>query len=141
MLLFTAFVAVAAGVVFGIVPALQSSRSDVQSTLREEGHTATGSFSRLRWQRVLVGVEVALALVLLVGGGLLINSFARLQAVDPGFETENMLTMRLTLARERYRQEEVRRGVRASFPTPTSPLSAPATSALWDPADARPRLR
>jgi len=107
VLLFTGLVAVAAGLVFDIVPALQASRSDVQSALREEGQTATGGVSRLRWQRALVGVEVALALVLLIGGGLLVNSFVQLQAVDPGFETENILTMRLTLARERYQQEEI----------------------------------
>jgi putative ABC transport system permease protein len=107
VLLVTAVVAVGAGLAFGIIPALQAARSDVQGTLREEAHTATGGLSRLRWQRAMVGVEVALALVLLVGGGLLINSFLRLQAVDPGFDTENVLTMRLTLARERYRREEV----------------------------------
>lgn len=107
VLAFTALVSLAAGVAFGIVPALQVSRSGLQSTLREEALSVTAGTSRLRLQRVFVGLEVALALVLLVGSGLLVRSFLRLQAVDPGFHTESMLTMRLTLARERYEQEEI----------------------------------
>lgn len=100
-------VSVAAGIAFGIVPALQASRSSIQNTLRNEGPSATGNVSRMRLQRVFVGIEVALALVMLVGGGLMINSFIRLQAVDPGFNTESLLTMRLSLARERYPRERI----------------------------------
>lgn len=107
VLAFTAVVALAAGIAFGIVPALQAIRGGVSETLRNEAHSSTGGAHRLRWQRVFVGVEVALALVLLVGGGLLINSFLRLQAVDPGLDAESVLTMRLTLASERYSREEI----------------------------------
>ncbi len=106
-LVFTALIALAAGIVFGLAPALQASRSDVQTTLRNEAQGATGNLSRMRLQRVFVGIEVALALVLLVGGGLLINSFVRLQRVDPGFDMDNVLTMRLTLAQERFTPEQI----------------------------------
>ena len=107
VLLFTTLVTFAAGIAFGIVPAVQASRSGIQDTLRNEGPSATASFSRMRLQRAFVGIEVALALMMLVGGGLMINSFIRLQAVDPGFNTENMLTMRITLAGERVTREEI----------------------------------
>ena len=107
VLAFTALVAFVAGLAFGIVPALQASRSGLQSTLRDEALAVTAGVSRMRLQRVFVGLEVALALVLLVGSGLLVKSFLRLQAVDPGFETESMLTMRLTLAQERYEREKI----------------------------------
>ncbi len=102
VLLFTAGVSVAAGVLFGLLPALQNSAVSVQGTLKSEGASVTGSRGRLGLQRVLVAVEVALALVLLVGGGLLISSVARLNAVDTGFQPENVMTMRLTLPREDY---------------------------------------
>ena len=100
-------VSVAAGIAFGIVPALQASRSSIQNTLRNEGPSATSNVSRMRLQRVFVGIEVALALVMLVGGGLMINSFIRLQAVESGFNTESVLTMRLSLARERYPRAQI----------------------------------
>lgn len=106
VLLFSTLVAVGSGLAFGLLPALRARRSDLQATLQEEGHGSTGG-SRLRLQRVFVGVEVALALVLLVGGGLLMRSFMRLQAVEPGFQTENVLTMRLTLPRERYSEDRI----------------------------------
>jgi putative ABC transport system permease protein len=103
----TGAVSLAAGLLFGLVPALNAARSDLQTALRNETLAAAGGFRRLRLQRVFVGIEVALAAVLLVGGGLLINSFVRLQSINPGFAVENVLTMRLTLARERYAAEEV----------------------------------
>jgi len=107
VLVFTLLISVGAGIAFGLVPALQAAHPDIQGTLRNEATSSTGSLSRLRLQRVFVGVEVALALVLLIGGGLLINSFLRLQAVNPGVQTENVLTMRLTLAQERYPREQI----------------------------------
>ena len=102
VLAFAVTASVAAGVLFGILPAVQDSSGDVQDTLKSEGLSTTGSAGRLRLQRVLVSVEVALALVLLVGGGLLINSFSRLTSVDTGFEPEGVLSMRLTLPWEEY---------------------------------------
>jgi putative ABC transport system permease protein len=102
VLLFTALVSLVAGIVFGIVPALSASRLNVQRTLQSETLGATAAGARLRLQRIFVGVEVALALVLLVAGGLLVHSFLRLQSVAPGFDASNVLTMRLTLAQQRY---------------------------------------
>ena len=99
---FTAAVSIATGLLFGLAPAVQASRADVQSMLKSEGGGATAGQRRLRAQRVLVGVEVALALLLLAGGGLLVRSFVRLQSVDVGVNPENVLTMRLTLPWERY---------------------------------------
>ncbi len=102
VLLFTAGIAVAAGILFGLMPALQGTSAGVQATLKTEGTAVTGSRKRLGLQRLFVGIEVALALMLLVGGGLLISSMARLNAVETGFNPDNVLTMRLTLPREEY---------------------------------------
>lgn len=99
---FTALVAVGAGILFGLAPALQASPGFIAGTLQAEGKGATGTSSRQRVQRTLVGVQVALAFVLLSIGGLLLNSFIRVNRVDTGFEPSNVLTMRLTLPREEY---------------------------------------
>jgi putative ABC transport system permease protein len=106
VLLFSVIVVLGAGLAFGLMPALRALRFDLQRMLQDEGRSTAGG-SRLRLQRFLVGVEVALALVLLVGGGLLVRSFIRLQAVDPGFRAQDVLTMRLTLPRERYSEESI----------------------------------
>ncbi len=100
-------VSVSAGVLFGILPAIQDSAAGIQATLKTEGTSATGSVGRLRLQRMLVSVEVALAIVLLVGGGLFINSLARLTRIDPGFEPESVLSMRLTLPWEDHNDETI----------------------------------
>jgi len=102
VMLFTAGVSVLAGVLFGLIPAVQGSRSSLSGTLQAEGTSSTHGSGRLRLQRIFVGVEVALALVLLTGGGLVINSVIRLNAVDPGFEAEGLLTLRLTLPQDQY---------------------------------------
>ena len=102
VLVFTAGVSVLAGVAFGMVPALQSARGGLQAALKSEASGATAHMSRLRMQRVFVGVEVALALVLLAGGGLLLNSVIQMNRVDPGFAADDVLTMRLTLPWEDY---------------------------------------
>lgn len=86
----------------GAAPALRAFRTDAQTMLRSGGPSATSSPSRLRLQRLLVGVQVALAVLLLTGSGLLIHSLVRLQTVSPGFPTERLLTMRLTLPAEQY---------------------------------------
>ena len=102
VLLFTIVIAVATGILFGLVPALQMSRTDLNTTLREGGRSGTADRSGQSVRRVLVVVEVALALMLLTGAGLLIRSFARLQGVDPGFDTHNVLTFTLSLPHAKY---------------------------------------
>ncbi len=107
VLVFTAVVAVAAGVIFGLVPAFQASGTDPAGTLQSEGRASTAVASRQRLQRTLVAVQVTMAFVLLAGGAYLVNSFVRMSRVDPGFDADNLLTMRLTLPREEYTGEAV----------------------------------
>src|SRR5262249_39165400 len=98
VLVFTTAVAVLTGLVFGIVPAIQSARPNLTETLRDAG--ARGSSAgrgRQRLRSSLVVGEVALSLVLLVGAALLIRSFMDLSRVDPGFDPHNILTLRVNL--------------------------------------------
>jgi putative ABC transport system permease protein len=108
VLLFTGGISVLTGVLFGLIPALQISRPDLQGVLQSEGRGASGSRGRHRLQRTLVGVETAVALALLIGSGLLVNSFLRMQRVDPGFDAHSALTMRLTLPWQDYDTESIR---------------------------------
>jgi len=97
VLLFAFALAVATGALFGLVPALQTSRFEVAAALREgERGSSSGGASGMR--RVLVASEFALALLLLVGAGLLGRSFVRLRAVDPGFNPAGVLTMTVSVA-------------------------------------------
>ncbi len=106
---FTLGVTVLTAVVFGAVPAFQASRSNPGDTLSESGRDAAGGVSGRFARRVLVVAEVALAVVLLVGAGLLIRSFQRLRQVEPGFRTDNLLTMRVALPGSKYSKPEQRR--------------------------------
>ncbi|MFN2431674.1 MAG: ABC transporter permease, partial [Gemmatimonadota bacterium] len=94
---FTLVLSLATGLLFGVVPALQASRADLQQGLREGGRGLAGDRAGRFARRALVVGEVALALILLTGAGLLIKSFARLQDVDPGFRTDHLLTFSLAL--------------------------------------------
>lgn len=94
VVLFTLGISLLTTVLFGLVPAFQSSRSDLNNALRDG---ARGTSSRGIMRRMLAISEVALAMVLLVGTGLMINSMLRLRAVDPGFDTSNLLTMTIQL--------------------------------------------
>ncbi len=96
VLTFSLIVSVLTGVAFALVPALRLARPDALDSLRAGGRAGPDSASR-RFNSALVAVELALAVVLLVGAGLFTNSFLRLQSVDPGFDAENAVTMSLTL--------------------------------------------
>jgi predicted permease len=95
VLLFTSTISLLSGTLFGLVPALKSSQADPQTALKEGGRGASGI--RHRAQSVFVIVEMAMALVLLVGAGLMVRSLARLWSVDPGFNPQNLLTFGYTL--------------------------------------------
>jgi putative ABC transport system permease protein len=99
---FTLLLSVVTGLVFGLVPAWQSSRIDLNDSLKDSSKGAGGGTSHQRTRNLLVVAEIALALVLLVGAGLLIQSFQRLQNVDPGFDPRKVLTMRVFLPELKY---------------------------------------
>ena len=104
VLFFTIAVSMFTGIVFGLAPALQASRTDVQEALKETSRGVTGGRHRLR--QVLVIAEVSLTLVLLIGAGLLIRSFYRLQQVNPGFVEEHELSFRVQLPVKKYPGEQ-----------------------------------
>ena len=103
VLLFTAALAVSTGLLFGLMPALRAYAMGINSGMREG---ARGTVSHRRLNSALVAVQFALSLVLLIGAGLLLKSFQRLEAVDLGFNAENTLTMVASLPRTRYDNEE-----------------------------------
>jgi putative ABC transport system permease protein len=101
-LAFTAAITLLTGVIFGLVPALQASRPNLNEVMKDAGRASTEGGQR-QWVRgALVVLEVASALVLLVGAGLLIRSFWQLQKVDPGFRTDNAMTMKISLPKRKY---------------------------------------
>jgi putative ABC transport system permease protein len=100
-LLFTLSLSVLTGMLFGLAPALQSSRTDCANSLKEGGRSVAGS-ARTQARNVIVVGEVALSLVLLVGAGLVMRSFWYLLKVDPGFDPRHVLTMDLRLPGSKY---------------------------------------
>jgi putative ABC transport system permease protein len=106
VLTFTLLISVLTGLLFGLAPALQVSKANLNETLKEGVRGTTGGANRQRVRNVLVAAEVALALLLLVGAGLLIKSFINLSASDIGFDPEHVLTMRLALPDTRYKDNE-----------------------------------
>jgi putative ABC transport system permease protein len=106
VLLFTLGISIATGLLFGIAPALQISKTNLTNSLKEGGRQASGGAQHNRVRSILVVAEVAIALTLLVTAGLLINSFFRLQKLKPGFETTNLLSFRMGLPDTRYPQEQ-----------------------------------
>src|SRR5579872_647340 len=102
VLTFTLLLSVLTGVVFGLVPALHASRADLNVTLKETGARSGSSVRQNKARSVLVVAEMALAIVLLAGAGLLIRTFAALHSVAPGFDPHNVLTMETSLTGSRY---------------------------------------
>ena len=135
VLVFTGGITLLTGAIFGAVPALQTSRVDLNDTLKEGGRGASGFRSRSR--SLLVVTEIALSLVLLVGAGLMIQSFMRLRRVNIGLDTKNVLTASVILPSAKYRAPEQRTaffkqlldrvrnlpGVEAASATATLPLT------------------
>ena len=99
---FTLLMSLVSGVVFGLVPALQTSRPDLNESLKEGGKGAAGGKVSNRTHNFLIVTEMALALILLIGAGLFVQSFRRLQNVDPGFDPSGTLTMRIFLPESKY---------------------------------------
>jgi putative ABC transport system permease protein len=137
--LFTCAVACCAGLAFGVAPALRFGGSDVDAVLREEGRGSGGSARETRARGVLVVSQVAVALVLLIGAGLLLRTFTRLQSVDIGITPDNVLTFAINLpggryadplARARFHEDFERRvgrvpGVRFAGAVSRLPLTGP----------------
>jgi putative ABC transport system permease protein len=118
---FTLLISLLTGVIFGLIPALSASRSDLNSSLRESGAQSGGGMRQNKARSLLVVTEMALALILLVGAALLIRTFAALRSVDPGFNTHNVLTMNMSITGPRFQKtagvaqlvEDTRRRVEA----------------------------
>jgi putative ABC transport system permease protein len=106
ILLFTLAVSILTGLLFGLVPAIHAARVDPASSMKEGGRSATSGASRARLRNALIVSEVALAFVLLAGAGLLLGSFFRMLRVDTGFNSANVTTARLPIARNRYTHAE-----------------------------------
>jgi putative ABC transport system permease protein len=103
---FTAAISLATGVLFGLAPAVEISRTNLSDALKEGGRSSTGDVRRRRMRSLLVVSELAMSLVLLIGAGLMIRSFSRLQAVNPGFNADRLLTMNVLLTGSTYSQDQ-----------------------------------
>ncbi|HKN84495.1 MAG TPA: ABC transporter permease, partial [Pyrinomonadaceae bacterium] len=103
---FTLAVTVVAGILFGLVPALQTSRPNLNETLKDGGQRGSTSGGHNRVGSLLIVSEIALSCMLLAGAGLLIKSFLRLREIDPGFNHDNVLAMRLSLPPGKYADGE-----------------------------------
>ncbi len=108
-------VAVAAGLAFGLVPALQHAHPNLEGVLRESGRGSSGSRRQARFRQVLVVCQIALALVLLAGAGLLLRSFERLSGLDLGLRAEHVLTFQVNLPAGRYAEPERRAAFHVAF--------------------------
>lgn len=106
VLLLTLGVSLLTGIIFGMLPALQLSRVDLQGALRDEGRGSSVGHGRARMKSLLVVGQVALSLLLLIGAGLLLRSFGQLLRVDPGFDSRSVLAMNVTLPTVKYANPE-----------------------------------
>ncbi|HEY8188638.1 MAG TPA: ABC transporter permease [Pyrinomonadaceae bacterium] len=105
VLVFTFVVSVVTGVLFGLAPALRTMKLNLSESLKEGGRSGEGS-RRNRTRSTLVVLESAIAVILLIGAGLLVRSLIQLQNINPGFDAHNVLTMRVDLSREKYATPE-----------------------------------
>ena len=105
VLAFTTIITIGTGLLFGFMPAIQLSSSDLNGTLKEGGRSVTGAAGGNRTRSALVITEVALSLMLLAGAGLLSATLLRLQKVDPGFDSTNVLTAETSLPESKYKTD------------------------------------
>jgi len=112
---FTFAVSLLTGIVFGLVPALSTTFFGLNAKLKEDTRTTAGGSTGYRLRKLLAVSEIALALVLLISAGLMIRSFTLLHRVDPGFRTDNLLTMRVELPEARYREQAKQRQFHREF--------------------------
>jgi putative ABC transport system permease protein len=108
VLAFTAFVGMVTGVAFGLAPAAQASRFDLNENLKEGGRDGSAGYGTNRLRSLLVIGEVAISFLLLIGAGLLINSFIHLRNLDPGFNPDHLLTATVQLSETKYPTKEKR---------------------------------
>jgi predicted permease len=106
VLAFTIALSIATGILFGLIPALHASRADLSTTLKEGAGRSGSGFRQNKTRAVLVVLEVALALVLLIGSALLVRTAVALRTVDPGFDASNVLTMRMAMSAPKYLKSE-----------------------------------
>jgi putative ABC transport system permease protein len=146
VLLFTLGISVLTGLLFGLAPAMHASAVDLHGMLKEGGRGSAGDRGGQGLRRMLVVAEVALALTLLTGAGLLVKSFARLASVDPGFDPDHLLTFNLSLPDARYPSDSQRTaffdrvlpaiaavpGVRAAGATSVMPFGGGWTTASFE---------
>ena len=104
VLLFTLGISLLTGILFGLVPAISASRPNLVAALNENASRSGLGFRNGKFRSALVIVEVALTLVLIIGAALLIRTFFKLQAVDPGFATHNVLTMAMSASGDRFQR-------------------------------------
>jgi putative ABC transport system permease protein len=150
---FTLAVSLLTGIIFGMAPAFEATRFNLHESLKEGGKNIGGGARSHRLRGVFVVAEIALALVLLVGAGLLVRSLWRLQSVDPGFNAKNLLTMRLSLPSRKYDNDRKRidffrqaiesirvlPGVEAAGATNFLPFAGPHAGTLVE-IEGRPKL-
>jgi putative ABC transport system permease protein len=108
VLIFTALIAVITGIAFGLAPAIHGSHLNLNDTLKEGGRDSAGTSKGNRARSLLIVGEVAISFVLLIGAGLLANSFFHLRKLDPGFRTDHLLTVKVDLSEVKYPDRERR---------------------------------
>ena len=115
VLAFTFLISLFTGIVFGLIPAIYASRTDLNAGLKEAGRAGAGGVPSLRLRRLLVVTELSLAIILLLGAGLLIRSFARIESVSPGLAPDNVVTMRVELPAARYEKIPIQSQFRSNL--------------------------